>query len=354
MHEVKLRLTGVRADGRHGVLDFEHEKAQPFVIDVEYVLAIPDEMDLIAAHPQCAPQSADSLSVTVSYAQIAEIIVARIKGEHAELIETLAHDIAREILALGVRKVSVVVHKPNAPINCEFTDVSATVMLESEIITAKPRKYLISLGSNLDNPVKHLQDACMEINNFCYEILNTSAIYRSAPILAAGQEVQPDYFNAMMEVSFRLSPLELLECLQEIERNHGRRRTAKWEARTLDLDLIASDFTATDFALTLPHPRAHLRRFVLQPWVEIHPDAYFRDKPLTQLLAEVADQRVERTDAELIPGGIKNINQWIEAYYAVENGATDSGAEADSNADEDADAVAGVGAEVDKEHCRDE
>ncbi|WP_353065214.1 2-amino-4-hydroxy-6-hydroxymethyldihydropteridine diphosphokinase [Arcanobacterium hippocoleae] len=315
MHEVTLRLTGVSALGKHGVLDFEKQQSQPFVTDVEYVVVLPDPQDLRDPGQINASRTADELSDTISYADVADLVVARIKGGHAQLIETLAADIATAVITKGARKASVTVHKPAAPIKHEFADVSATVSFESEIIREKKRRYVIALGSNLEDPVKHLQDAFLEIYSHCADVIGASAIYRSAPILAPGQAPQPDYYNAVMEVEYDFGALRLLHTLQEIEAAHGRDRNEKWGARTLDLDLIASDFTAVDPELILPHPRAKMRRFVLAPWHEINPNAMIADESVARLLPLLAQQEIERTEDFLVPGGIENLAHWIEEYY---------------------------------------
>ena len=112
----QIRLTGIRAAGKHGVLDFEHERAQTFVVDATLSL------DLAPAG------RSDALDDTVDYGAIAKGIVAIIEGEHADLIERLAARIADMILQYpAVQRAEVTVHKPNAPIVVPFDDVSVTV-----------------------------------------------------------------------------------------------------------------------------------------------------------------------------------------------------------------------------------
>lgn len=84
----------------------------------------------------------------------------------------------------------------------------------------------------------------------------------------------PRYLNAVVLVRTTLAPRALLSLLHEIEREHGRVRAERWGDRTLDLDLVdyAGEQSTTD-DLTLPHPRAHERAFVLGPWAEVAPDA---------------------------------------------------------------------------------
>ena len=109
----QIRLTGVRAVGKHGVLDFEHERAQTFVVDATLFLDLAP-----AGH-------SDDLHDTVDYGAIAKGIVAIIEGEHVDLIEKLADRIANMILEYpAVAQTQVTVHKPGAPIVVPFDDAS--------------------------------------------------------------------------------------------------------------------------------------------------------------------------------------------------------------------------------------
>ena len=116
MHD-KITLTGVRAHGYHGVLDFEKRDGQEFIVDA--VL----HGDFTAA------AASDDLSLTTNYAEVAQLIHDRITGEGFDLIETLAVRIAEEILGSQplVAAVEVTVHKPHAPIQVPFGSVSVSV-----------------------------------------------------------------------------------------------------------------------------------------------------------------------------------------------------------------------------------
>lgn len=110
-----ISLTGVKATGYHGVLEFERRDGQEFLVDVRLEV----EVDL----------AADDLTGTVNYAEVADKVVTHISGEPFQLIETLAGRIADDLAAMpGVATVEVVVHKPQAPIPVPFTDVAVTVI----------------------------------------------------------------------------------------------------------------------------------------------------------------------------------------------------------------------------------
>lgn len=146
---------------------------------------------------------------------------------------------------------------------------------------------VVALGANLGDPAETLRSAAREIREIPgLSITGTSPIYRTAPV---GGPEQPDYLNAVMVGRWSGSPLELLHALQKIENAFGRTREIRWGPRTLDLDVIAvGDVLSDDAELTLPHPRAWERAFVLVPWLDADPDAVLVGQgPLRQRVEEL-------------------------------------------------------------------
>ena len=122
------------------------------------------------------------------------------------------------------------------------------------------------------------------------EILKVSPVAITKPV--GGPPEQPDYTNQVIEVRTERSAHELLDLCQSIEAKHHRTRTVRWEARTLDLDLITFDqLRLNDERLTLPHPRAAIRGFVLAPWSWMDPDAVLEGQLVSRLAAEAADTK---------------------------------------------------------------
>ncbi|WP_073996734.1 2-amino-4-hydroxy-6-hydroxymethyldihydropteridine diphosphokinase [Arcanobacterium urinimassiliense] len=276
-----ITLKGVALAARHGVFAFEKARAQEFLVDISYQVITAGAI------------AADEIKQSISYADVAECARKIMGGESVNLIETLAHRIALEVLNLGARQVKVTVHKPQAPLEIEFQDVYVEVERQAEILRPAPRRYVIALGANLGDPARTLQQAMCELEKIA-DIKKCSSFYRTAPLLAPGQTPQPPYINAVLEAEFLTSPLEVLHKLQELEACFGRTRTERWGARLLDLDIItAGDITSNDPELQLPHPRAAQRRFVLEPWAEISPHAQLGGVPIVDLLAKVAAQEVE-------------------------------------------------------------
>ncbi len=115
----RIVLTGLQATGHHGVLEQERRDGQAFIVDVTL------EVDTRAA------ARSDDVAHTVNYAEVAERVVAHIQGEPVNLIETLAERIATDLLGLYlVNAVEVAVHKPHAPIEATFADVSVSIRRE--------------------------------------------------------------------------------------------------------------------------------------------------------------------------------------------------------------------------------
>jgi 2-amino-4-hydroxy-6-hydroxymethyldihydropteridine diphosphokinase len=151
----------------------------------------------------------------------------------------------------------------------------------------------IGLGANLGDARGAVQAAFEALAALPdTELLRRSAIYRTAPIDSSG----PDYLNAVAELRTALAPLDLLHRLQAIELAHGRERPYRNAPRTLDLDLLLhGDTVQDDPELTLPHPRAHQRAFVLRPLAELSPDLILPGRgTVAELLPAVADQTIER------------------------------------------------------------
>ena len=129
----------------------------------------------------------------------------------------------------------------------------------------------IALGSNLDNPGLQLQRAVDDIDSVSnINVSGVSKLYISKPV---GPQDQPDYCNAAVKIETSLTPLELLDATQKIENDHGRVRTIRWGARTLDLDIILYGNEVIDSErLVIPHYQMHLRNFVICPIFDITPD----------------------------------------------------------------------------------
>jgi 2-amino-4-hydroxy-6-hydroxymethyldihydropteridine diphosphokinase len=146
-------------------------------------------------------------------------------------------------------------------------------------------RAVIALGSNLGDRQWTLMSAAEALNEVG-EVLAFSSFLENRAI---GGPPQPDFLNAVLILETQLEPAELLRVCQAIERIFGRTRTEHWGPRTLDIDLIScDDLLLESESLTLPHPRASERRFVLAPWLEIDNEAHLPGKGrVVELLANL-------------------------------------------------------------------
>jgi dihydroneopterin aldolase / 2-amino-4-hydroxy-6-hydroxymethyldihydropteridine diphosphokinase len=141
-----------------------------------------------------------------------------------------------------------------------------------ETVPDGPVEVVLALGSNLGASEDTLRAAVRDLAAVDgLEITALSPLVRTAPV---GGPDQPDYLNAVVLGRTTLSPRALLRACQAVEAAHGRERLVHWGPRTVDVDIVlhGSTIGVTD-DLELPHPRAHQRAFVLQPWAQVAPDA---------------------------------------------------------------------------------
>lgn len=161
------------------------------------------------------------------------------------------------------------------------------------------QRVYLGLGANLGDPLAALRDAAARIAALpAVQCVAASSIWRSAPVESSG----PDFLNAVMAIDTDRAPGDLLAALRAIETAHGRERPYRNAPRTLDLDLLLVDQrTITEPELEVPHPRMHLRRFVLAPLLEIAPDAVIPGRgPARAWLDQITDQPCTRTEHPLI------------------------------------------------------
>lgn len=376
-----IALRGITAEAVHGVLEKEWDAPQTFTVDL-----------LLWVDTDRAALS-DDIADTVSYAEIAEKAHAILVGPSVRLIETLGHKIADAALEDSrVRGVEVIVHKPEAPIEVPFTDVSVTIRKgdiplpfvaasnvvppsapdadgdlpsapfapsdavasqeeesqapdsdkpvqlhspaapqqpatasepvvdtaeESEAAQVEaptrdeldapsaPRAIVLALGGNLGNVPVTLKRAIDEMSSWDgLEITQVSPLVRTRAVLRPDQKSQPDYWNAVVLGTLSMAPLDLLDRIHELEARLGRVRHEVWGSRTIDIDIIQVDGVSSDDPrLTLPHPRAHQRAFVLSPWLMAQPKAELSGfGAASELIAQAPDR-----------GGILDaVGDWLE------------------------------------------
>ncbi|MFJ9667398.1 2-amino-4-hydroxy-6-hydroxymethyldihydropteridine diphosphokinase [Streptomyces sp. NPDC101219] len=165
-----------------------------------------------------------------------------------------------------------------------------------------PKQAVLSLGANLGNRLETLQGAVDALEDTPgIRVKAVSPVYETQP-WGVEPGSQPAYFNAVVVLRTTLPPSSLLERAHAVEEAFHRVRDERWGPRTLDVDIVAyADRLSDDPGLTLPHPRAHERAFVLAPWHDVDPDAELPGRgPVAGLLDAVTREGVTpRTDLEL-------------------------------------------------------
>jgi 2-amino-4-hydroxy-6-hydroxymethyldihydropteridine diphosphokinase len=167
--------------------------------------------------------------------------------------------------------------------------------------TIEGTQAVLAFGSNLGNRGETITDAMSEIARLPgIVMIRESSLYETIAVKPHGIDPNaPAYLNAAAIVRTTLEPHALLAALNAIELKHGRVREERWGDRTLDIDVIAyGAIEQSDDTLTLPHPRAWQRDFVLAPWLEIDPDATVPGRGRVDELLALTDDTARRTTSE--------------------------------------------------------
>ena len=292
----RISIRGIRAEGIHGVLESEHHQPQDFIVDVSLTF-------------DARPASrSDDIRATIDYSVIADKVMAAVRGQSVALIERLAYRIAMSILEdPRIFATEVTGHKPQAPLLVPFEDVSTTIYRSREDYLADltqmdarltahsplPRRAVLGLGANLGDPVGTLRAVVQALRAAPdFSDVQVSPLARTRPVLAPGQAPQPDYYNAVVQVTSQLSAKELLDLAHFLEDSFGRERPYHWAPRTLDVDIIwIEGLESLDNRLLLPHPRAVSRAFVMVPWARLDPEARLGGHSVAQLAQQLKAQQ---------------------------------------------------------------
>ncbi|HEY2788380.1 MAG TPA: 2-amino-4-hydroxy-6-hydroxymethyldihydropteridine diphosphokinase [Gaiellales bacterium] len=160
------------------------------------------------------------------------------------------------------------------------------------------KRAYVGFGANLGDPAATLRAAAAELGRRAGTVAAGSHIFRSRPI---GVTDQPAFLNAVARLETTFEADRLLEELLAVEAEFGRVRDVRWGPRPLDLDLIWYEGERSEDArLTLPHPRAHEREFVLRPLAELDPGLDLRGRSVSAWLAGLEPQGVEPTGMALM------------------------------------------------------
>ncbi|MEX1079845.1 MAG: 2-amino-4-hydroxy-6-hydroxymethyldihydropteridine diphosphokinase [Homoserinimonas sp.] len=164
---------------------------------------------------------------------------------------------------------------------------------------------VLALGSNLGDREATIRAALMDIDATPgLRVVSASGLVESGALKLTGlDDSAPRYLNAVVLVEAAVTPLDLLDAVNAIEVRHGRVRDTAWGDRTLDIDVITfADVQLRSDRLTLPHPRAWQRAFVLAPWLQVDADAVIPGHGRVADLLATVDDVVWEFPAEPLPG----------------------------------------------------
>ena len=380
----QIRLVGITQYGYHGVLDFERVEGQPFIADVTVHLdtrraAASDDLTLTLDYGVLASQVAEILSaapvnlietvaeqiaaVVLDYVGVGAVdvylhkpkapisvpfedVVIAIRRDRVKLpaaryerpppeVEAASESLREASTATAVmaavpsgahhetQTAAVPVHHDAAPVT------PAPPPDRMDVVPDAPVQAVLALGANMGEATATLRQAILDLDSLAD--IDVTAVAPLARTVAVGGVEQDDFFNTVLLVTTGLSPRALLHACQAIEREHGRVRDLRWGPRTLDIDVIKYDnLIAASDDLELPHPRAHERAFVLQPWAQIEPGANLPGLgggPVDALAATAPDA-----------GGIRWFAlDWLDADADADDDAADDDAGENAEADDAAD-----------------
>lgn len=154
-------------------------------------------------------------------------------------------------------------------------------------------KYIIGVGTNIGDRKENIENAVESLSLLPKtSVIRRSSFYETEPV---GYADQQDFYNIVAEIDSSLEPNEILGACLGIEAGFGRVRTIKNGPRILDLDLILAENISTETAnLSLPHPRYHERRFVLEPLLELFPDGVVYNQNILPFFMEIKGQRIKK------------------------------------------------------------
>ena len=250
----EIRIDNLEVYAYHGVFPEENEKGQPFFVNA------------VLYTDTRAAGIADDLTLSTHYGEVCHSITKWMQEHTYQLIETVAENVAREILFQYplVKAIDLEIRKPQAPIGLPFESVSVK-------IHRGWHKVYLSVGSNMGEREKYVEQAIAQLReNNQIKVEKVSQLLITKPYGGVEQE---DFVNGAIALQTLFTPQELLDELHKIEAAADRKRIVHWGPRTLDLDIVFYDklvYESED--LIIPHVDMENRYFVLKPLSELAPN----------------------------------------------------------------------------------
>ena len=269
----KINIKHLEIYAYHGVFPEEKQEGQYFYLDAKLYLSLHEA------------GMTDELTKTVHYGEVCELIRETFAECSYNLIERAAEVVTQKVLLSYplIRKMTLTVNKPHAPIPIPFENVSVQ-------IERGWKKAYLGIGSNLGDKRKYIEEAVGKLKK--QEQIRKVRCSKLIVTKPYGGVEQDDFLNGAIEIETLFSPMELLVFLQQLEREAHRERKVHWGPRTLDLDILFyEDVISNDPKLLIPHRDMQNRRFVLEPLSELCP-CYVNQllqKTVYEMLKELPD-----------------------------------------------------------------
>lgn len=278
-----IRLVNMIFYGYHGVAAAERETGRRYEVDCEI------ETDITRA------ADSDHLDDAVSYLSVYKIVEEFLENHRYNLLETLAERLRREIQKkTGAPRVTLRVRKriPPVPGNIDYVEVETS---GDKLEVFKVANVFLGLGANEGDREGNIKKAIDLLSQSeVIRIKAVSSLYESQPV---GASDQPDYVNCVVKIETGCDPHSLLGITKSIEAALGRQPDTHMLPRPMDIDiLLYGDIDLDSLDLMIPHSRLKTRRFVLEPLLEIEPDAIdpSTSRPLSESLNEVMSQKMTK------------------------------------------------------------
>ena len=275
-----IKITNLQVFAHHGVLEEEKKKGQDFFLNAKVYLDM----------RKCG--MSDALADTVNYDEICTFLFDVFSEKVFDTIEAAAEYTVQELMAnfMPIQAMELEVRKPHAPLAHVPEDISVTIYREWN-------KVFLSFGSNMENPIGHIEEAIGMLQRpYAIRNVERSGLYVTKPY---GPVEQNDFINGCLEMETYMDPEELVTYIHEIEDYFERDRSIKWGPRPIDLDIVFwEDEVYNSKALTIPHADMENRMFVLEPLSELCPGR--RHPVWGKTVAQMKEELLAKGNDEII------------------------------------------------------
>ncbi len=248
----KIEVKKIKFKANHGVFDFEKENGQYFYLDINIKTNFEETL------------FDDNLNNTIHYGHISEDAILFLQKNTFDLIETAIYRLTDFLFNKykKIEELELQIYKPQAPVELDFENISVKLKKKRNVV-------YIALGSSLGDSNEYFDKAIdMLIKTEGIYNIRESKRYKSLPL---GDTAKEEFLNSVVEVQTILSPLKLLNIINNIENKLDRTREIKWGDRTIDLDILFynNELICKD-NLIIPHPEIKNRDFVLKPMIDLN------------------------------------------------------------------------------------